>query len=241
MQHKTLRAATAAATFLFGLAAVWLTGLAANLEVKLADWLVPTSDISVPAPGRGVRVVTPVTTYTESSPVLATRERDDEAEVYEAVLKQMFGGEHAWRVLIVASQTGESRTYEYRGPDFEGIGADTFEDYRARNRSPKRFEQLQSLPATVVLLDRREFAKMLRSRDGDGWTRFEEKYPTSNGFIEFSAVGFDRARDEALVYVSRSCGTACAAGWYVLLRRDTDGWRVDEQLLSWQASSGARW
>lgn len=234
MQHKTLRAATAAATFLCGLAAVWLSGLAANLEVKLADWLVPTSDISVPAPKS-------TACGHAMFEALATLERDDEADVYEAVLKQMFGGDHAWRVLVVASQTGESMMYEHSGPDFDGVGADTFEDYREQNRSPKRFGRLQTLPAKLVLLDRREFSKMVRSRDGDGWTRFEEKYPDSNGFIEFSAVGFGRTRSEALVYVSRNCGTACAAGWYVLLRRDAGGWRVEEQLLSWQASSGARW
>lgn len=234
MQHKTLRAATAAATFLFGLAAVWLSGLAATLEVKLADWLVPTSGISVPAPERAVcgRAV---------FEALAALERDEEAEVYEAVLRQMFGGNHAWRVLVVASETSESKMYGHSGPDFDGAGADTFEDYRAQNRVPKRFRQLQSLPAKLVLLERKEFSKIFRSSGDDAWSRFEEKYPDSNGFIEFSAVGFDRARDEALVYVSRSCGSACAAGWYVLLRRDAGGWRVENQLLSWQASSGARW
>ncbi len=234
MQHKTLRAATAAATFLFGLAAVWLSGLATTLEVKLADWLVPTSDISVLAP-----------TASGCGHALTIRHagypRDDEADVYEAVLRQMFGGGHAWRVLVVASETGESMMYEHSGPDFDGVGADTFKDYRAQNRAPKRFGRLQSLPAELVLLDRREFWKMLKSRDGDGWMRFEEKYPTSNGFIEFSAVGFDHTRDEALVYVSRVCGSACAAGWYVLLRRNADGWRVENQLLSWQAPSESRW
>jgi hypothetical protein len=210
------------------------SGLAATLEVKLADRLVPTSDISVLAPNeRGCGLTLTIRH--------AGYPRDDEADVYEAVLRQMFGGNHAWRVLVVASETGESRMYEHGGPDFDGVGADTFEDYRAQNRAPKRFGRLQSLPATLVLLDRGEFSKMFKTRGGDAWTRFEEKYPDSNGFIEFSAVGFDRTRDEALVYVSRNCGWSCAAGWYVLLRKDADGWRVEKQLLSWQASSGARW
>ena len=233
MQHKTLRAATAAATFLFSLAAVWLSGLAANLEVKLADWLVPTSDISVPAPESA-------TCGRALFEARAALKRDDEAEVYEAVLRQMFGGDHKWGVLVVASQTGESMMYEHSGPDFEGVGADTFEDYRAQNRAPKRFRQLQSLPAKLVLLERKEFLKMLRARDSEGWSRFYEKYRDSTGFIEFSAVGFDQTRGEALVYVSRNCGWACAAGWYVLLRKDADGWRVENQLLSWQASDEAR-
>lgn len=228
MRHKTLRAAIAAATFLFGLAAVWLSGLAAALEVRLADWLVPASEISVPAPESAVcgRAL---------FEALAALERDEETEVYEAVLRQIFGGNHARRVLVVASETVGPESYGRRAPSFDWASAETFENYRAQNRLPKRFRQLQSLPATLALLDREEFSKLLKNLGSEAWTRFEKDYPDSTGFIEFSAVGFDSTKSEALVYVERSCGWACGAGWYVLLRKDFDGWHVQKQHILWHA------
>jgi len=227
--QKSLRAAAATSTLLLGLASVWLVGAFASLETKLADWLVPTSYVSAPASGRAVCGFNPAAWPSGC-------ERSDEAEVYAAVLIQKFGGDEAWRTFVVAPATIDFGAHEYRGPSFDRVDSETLADYRVQNGEPKRFRPLESLPAALVLLDRSEFSKMLRGRRGvDGWSLFYDNFPTSSGFIEFSAVGFDRTRDEAFVYVTRSCGWNCAAGWYVLLGKDADAWRVRKRHLLWQA------
>nr|MDQ3747048.1 hypothetical protein [Acidobacteriota bacterium] len=50
MTHKALRIAVAFATFTTGLTVVWLSGLLASAETRLADWLVPTQEVALPAP-----------------------------------------------------------------------------------------------------------------------------------------------------------------------------------------------
>ena len=47
MPHKTFRAAAAATTFIVGLAVVWLSGIVPSLETRLADRLVPDSEVAV--------------------------------------------------------------------------------------------------------------------------------------------------------------------------------------------------
>jgi hypothetical protein len=67
----------------------------------------------------------------------------------------------------------------------------------------------------------------------DGWTAFYEKHPHAGGFWQFSRPAYNLAGDEALVYVSHSCGWLCGTGHLYLLRRDGGHWKVNNRLMLW--------
>ena len=59
----------------------------------------------------------------------------------------------------------------------------------------------------------------------DDWQGFRTRFPDSGGYLQFSVVGFDAARQRAMVYVAHHCGGLCGGGVHHLLERDGDKWR----------------
>jgi hypothetical protein len=72
--------------------------------------------------------------------------------------------------------------------------------------SQKRLDQLTAAPPG--------------GRDG----RINRLRPGSTASV--SSIGDDKARSEALLYVSYSCGSLCGQGSFVFLKRDSGAWRV---------------
>jgi hypothetical protein len=217
MKPKPYGYAAALTTFLAGVAAVWLAVAFAALETKLADWLVPESSASVPAPP------------------LVGREESDAQEVYATVLREMFGGGRADGRVVLAPSTADHRFnlfYDRPETSLPGVSAETLEDFSRKSYVESPLAPLRSLAASQVFLERREFQKLF-ARYEDGWKTFYDRYPNSAGFIDLSAVGFDYAGGEALLYVSRSCGRVCGDAWHVLLRKGPEGWRVEMKELVW--------
>jgi hypothetical protein len=68
----------------------------------------------------------------------------------------------------------------------------------------------------------------------DGWDTFYRTFPGSRGYVEFTAPVFSSDHQQALVYVSHSCGGLCGTGWLVNLTRQADGhWRIAAQPMLW--------
>jgi hypothetical protein len=217
MPQKSFRAAAAAATFLLGLAAVWLSGALAPLETGLADWLVPDSEeVSVPA-----------------AP-LVSREESDTAEVYSVVVREMFGGERAGGRVVLATETGVHRTCMSEG-DARGleVSAETLSDYCRSNKVSKRIMPLPGLTAPQVFLAEEDYEAIFSDRNLDGWRTFHRRYPNSSGYIYLSSVGFNEAGDEAFLYASKTCGGLCGDGWHVVLRKGPGGWRIQDKEMLW--------
>lgn len=53
------------------------------------------------------------------------------------------------------------------------------------------------------------------------------------GFIRLSRIGFNSARDEALVYTETGCGALCGSGDLFFLKRKGSDWRIVEHLNLW--------
>jgi hypothetical protein len=216
--HKTHRIVAAVTTFVLGLAVVWFSGLLPSLERRLADWLVPIPDISLPAPESVICGVT----YAE--------EDDEAGEVYAAVVRQMFGGGYAGQWVVINPRIGSVEQCGIDGLRDFGVADETFLDFCRNNSAHERLRPLPGLAASQAFLTPEEFSKTFDDRNG--WKGFYEKYPGSNGLIGFSSVGFNRAGDEAFLYVGRGCGLLCGEGWRVLLRKGPDGWHVRKKKLT---------
>jgi hypothetical protein len=74
---------------------------------------------------------------------------------------------------------------------------------------------------------------MFRSGGGldDRWASFRKRY--GDGFVVLSRVGFNQARDHALLGVSTSCGSVCGSGQYMLLTKGNGRWQITEQHRTW--------
>ena len=67
----------------------------------------------------------------------------------------------------------------------------------------------------------------------NGWKTFYEKYPNSGGYNIVSAVGFNRDKTVAVVYIAHSCGGLCGGGRFEVLQKKDGKWLP----LKWRGSS----
>ena len=51
--------------------------------------------------------------------------------------------------------------------------------------------------------------------------------------IHISPAGFSSDRQQALLFVTESCGSLCGGGWYLLLDRRHGSWSLTHALLDW--------
>jgi hypothetical protein len=61
-------------------------------------------------------------------------------------------------------------------------------------------------------------------QDG-GWDSFYKRYPDSGGYIIMSAVGFNKERTRAIVYMGSSCGVLCGSWRFHLLEKIDGNWK----------------
>jgi hypothetical protein len=83
----------------------------------------------------------------------------------------------------------------------------------------------QRLTMLVDTIDRRDSNSVKMSAHAY-WQAFGQLYPDHRGHIEFSAVGYDRLGENAILHVMFSCGPSCAEGQIVRLSRVGNRWRV---------------
>jgi hypothetical protein len=182
-------------------------------------------------------------------PVVATLDAvlSEEQEIYRTVLHEMFVREGT-KLLVIESQTEGCHFYEdadsarlsARNEDFHtSIGEmfptvenSTFDDYRDRNRTIGSLF-LSDIGFDYVLLSPETYNRFFDSEAGHGWADFYKKYPRANGLIFFSKIGFNKQRDQALVYAGSACGGLCGDGSYVLLRRRADKWAIEKAVRVW--------
>ncbi len=68
---------------------------------------------------------------------------------------------------------------------------------------------------------------------GAWWPGFYKKYPKAGGYWEFSVVGYNERKNEAMVYVGHHCGGLCGTGIIYLLNQDHGSWLIKNRLLLW--------
>lgn len=71
--------------------------------------------------------------------------------------------------------------------------------------------------------------------DQGSWEAYYGAYPQSEGFIQFSAVGFNRDQTIAVVYMGYGCGGLCGRGEFHVLEKVNGKWKP----FKWEGESCA--
>ena len=90
------------------------------------------------------------------------------------------------------------------------------------NQKPMKLKNIFPLKTPYKLLSKEDMRKGLP--EGGGWKAYYKKFPNSNGYIWFSAVGFNAEKTKAIVYVSHLCGSLCGGGGPHFLERKDGKW-----------------
>lgn len=169
----------------------------------------------------------------------APRQPTAEDSVWAAVLAA--DSAPAGRRLVVRARTSSVGGGPTGGSAAErrprGIESATVDDFEERNRHDREIGPLPGMRVPIVVASEATLNSLPSAMDGDVdgyWRAFYRRFPGAAGLVTLSRVGFNAARTQAVVGVSRGCGGLCGTGTVVLLERDPDGhWRVVRNALLW--------
>jgi hypothetical protein len=110
---------------------------------------------------------------------------------------------------------------------------ETLTDYLTEN-SVSSTLSLADLGIPHVMVTKEQVALFFsQDRTASGWKDFYATYPSSSGLLFFSRIGFNSQHNQAFLYVGNSCGGLCGAGSYVLLRKECDSWKIEQEQDLW--------
>lgn len=162
----------------------------------------------------------------EKNRTLRTYTNHDAYAVYAALLpgSWSYGKPRPGNLVILQETTDERSSGCF--PDLKGDWAPVLDSYKSENRASRLLSHSIHAETPYDFMTSKEMAEMFSSHTSpvEGWSKFYKRYPNSPGIIEFSAVGFNRKRTKALVYVVRQCGGLCGTGGYKFLVKRDDEW-----------------
>lgn len=165
-----------------------------------------------------------------AGPSSAWDRQDARKQVYAAVLRQVFGGEHRERYVIdpVTSDTGAWGTER-----LARLSPTTRRDFLSQVAGRRMPEGIDAGLPIVWFSEADWLALPLPAGSGTGfleleerWLAFHAAHPRSAGLSSFSDVGFSADGTQALLHVWTGTAGLSGYGLLVLLERSASGWTV---------------
>ena len=119
------------------------------------------------------------------------------------------------------------------------LGKDILRDFEQKNENPSLLQRRFTLACEYVLVSRREIESIFFN-NGDGWDDFYTKYPGSQGILTLSRVGFNDAKDTAVLYSGSQSNWLNGHGSMVLMKKIAGRWTVLDGATMW-VSWGETW
>jgi len=196
--------------------------------------------------GRVLCVVAALILIAKASPLCAQKPlalqepTEDDAAVYTSVLRELYQAAKG-RPIVLSDQTalgvppGMVGNLPVEGPQtvafLDRISPEARQNYEEINHSSLHLPSPCKLAPECTLIDLAEVA--VQVKDAKAWRKFMAKHPNTPGIIIVSRIGFNRARDQAVVYSGMSCGLLCGQGEFTWLVKRSGVWAVEASNVVW--------
>ncbi|NCN39355.1 MAG: hypothetical protein COY38_04110 [Candidatus Aenigmarchaeota archaeon CG_4_10_14_0_8_um_filter_37_24] len=162
---------------------------------------------------------------------------NEEYTIYSSLIDGMYATDQVDLIVIMdhASLGGHEsldQTLNYVSQQIPEIEKDTLDDYKIKNTQNYPLENSFNIKAKVILISQVDFDRIFRP-DIDGWEQFYKIYPKSQGIMTLSRVGFNKEKDQALVYAGNQAHYLAGRGYYVLLTKENDIWGIKKDVMTW--------
>jgi hypothetical protein len=115
--------------------------------------------------------------------------------------------------------------------NFEGLGEETLADFLTKNREQHPVEPDLNPGGRLICLSDEEFKHIFRDREG--WERFRQMFPESDGTLRFSRVGLNRDATQAMIYAGQQFDWHIGSGGYRLFSKSDGVWTESGRLGTW--------
>ena len=171
----------------------------------------------------------------------------EEYAIYAAVIGDMFPGDKGAsdsqpkvKLLVIEDGTVNNNFAAVVGQnegkivkqEFSSISQETVDDYVAKNAKSHQLTKSFDLKLKYTLISKEKIEQIFKS-GLDRWGEFYRQFPDSGGLIALSRAGLDSGGNQAIVYISHSCGGLCGTGHYMLLVKNGQRWKVQKKFMAW--------
>jgi hypothetical protein len=142
------------------------------------------------------------------------------------------------QLIVIQDQTDSfletdpsAESVKYIRDQMPDLDKDTLASFQARNEQSSPLRADLDLNCQYVFIAQGELSAIFENQTG--WDTFYEQYPKSQGVMTLSRVGFNRAMDQALVYVGNQSYWLAGAGYYVLFVKENGTWQLAQEVMTW--------
>jgi len=151
--------------------------------------------------------------------LVAPYENTDAYDVYDAILSTDDAAS-ATSPLVISAVTEASGMCLKPEGEWKRVLMPAIADYKEQNEKTYRLQPKFRMKQQYELLTKQEI-----------YARF--KHPGEGGWVVLSAVGFNRQRNFAILWVSRGCPGLCGGATFHVLHKIEGKWKP----LEWKGSS----
>lgn len=175
--------------------------------------------------------------------VRQTKISKEEYAVYSAAINKMFAGgkvtfdtQAKVELLVIADHNITTlRAYSPQNLDWgrlPELSEETFNDFIQKNKEVQKLKDNFKIELKRTLIKKDEIELIFKDRE-NGWEKFYKSFPDSGGYIGLSRVGFDKRKQQAIVYMEHNCRDLCASGHFLLLKKAEEGWVMVNGYMPW--------
>ncbi len=172
----------------------------------------------------------------------------DEYRVYDAAIAHVFADRitrSKVKHLVIREHTntdyasdGNKENWQQVRIHLNSLSDATIAGYEVARPMRTELKRSFKLGVPYSLFTQKDYESIFgTTRNNNGttefWNRFYTKFPESGGYVWLSNVGYNKARDQALVYFVHWCGIACGTGDYIQLGKTGDRWKVEAVAPVW--------
>jgi hypothetical protein len=173
-------------------------------------------------------------------PPAAPQLSEDDSAVYSALLRDLYQAGKG-RPIILSDQTalgvppGMVGNLPVQGPQtntfLAKIAPDARQNYEDINHASLHLSGSCKFAPECVLVDLADVA--LQVKNEKAWRKFMLKHPNTPGIVIVSRIGYNRERDQAVVYSGMSCGELCGQGEFAWLVKRNGVWVLEDSNVVW--------
>jgi len=144
--------------------------------------------------------------------------------------RQLKSGDIPPTTIVVLDQPShkinfDSTNYLRFERDYKKLEWDTFNDFIENNNSAFGLDTPDIKNLKIIMFKREDFK---------GWDSFIKSFPDySIGLLEFSNVGFNGTKTQAIIYYGYRSAPLVGGGVYVIYERKKTKWKIRKKIGAW--------
>jgi hypothetical protein len=160
----------------------------------------------------------------------------EEYEVYSALIQSVYNN----ALIVIEDTTAQPDSGLFSPTDavrfmrnqWRELGDDILSDFQTKNEKPSVLERRFTLSVRYAFISKQEIESIF-SDNNSGWDDFYAKYPGSQGILTLSRVGFNEAKDTAVLYAGNQSHWVAGEGNMVLVKKTAGRWTVQGEAMMW--------